>query len=105
MDEGLGHCERRMIGSVDNQLAADMPASVAVKPALAIKGCRGRSGMCRKRDSMQSHGFSHDIAVGDAVEDGFDFSSPGIGVEQVDRLDAVECRRRCTEPFSDRLIG
>jgi hypothetical protein len=52
VDESLGHGERRMIRCVDNQLAADMPSSVAVKPALAIE-CRGRSGgMFRERDAV-----------------------------------------------------
>lgn len=81
-----------------------MPSSEAVKPALAIE-CRGRSGgMFRERDAVQSHGRSHDIAIRDAVEDGFNFAGPGVGVDQVDRFDPVERRRRCIEPFGDCRI-
>jgi hypothetical protein len=41
-----------MYGGVNDQLAADMPSSMAVKPALAIECRRRCGGMFRKRDSM-----------------------------------------------------
>ncbi len=52
VDESLGHCESSMYGGVNDQLAADMPSSMAVKPALAIECRRRCGGMFRKRDSM-----------------------------------------------------
>ncbi|MEN9634224.1 MAG: hypothetical protein RL077_2628 [Verrucomicrobiota bacterium] len=39
------------------------------------------------------------------MENGLDFVGTRVGVDQVNRLDSVECRRRCIEPLGDRRIG